>query len=313
VQSAILAGVDPTDAERLASVPSLASASRVMPLPGGITNRNYRVDLPTGSVVVRLSDPESSDLAIDRHHEYLNTLAAASSGAGAPVVDYLENAGVLIVGWIEGRTFSSADVADPANLSRIAAACRQLHAGPRFASAFDMFVIQARYRSLVSQRGYRLPDRYDEFAPMVERMRLAMAAHPEPTVPCNNDLLAANFIDDGQRLWLIDYEYSGNNEASFELGNIWSESTLPAELLDPLVEAYWGRITPDLVARARLWALMSQYGWMLWAAIQEAISPIDFDYWSWGLEKYERAVLAFDGTAFEGWLDAAGGGGEGGT
>lgn len=307
MQSAILAGVDRTDAERLAAVRSLASATRVSPLPGGITNRNYRVDLPDGPVVVRLSDPESSDLAIDRHHEYLNTLAAARSGAGAPVVDYLEGAGVLIVGWIEGRTFSSADVAEHHNLSRIADACRMLHAGPRFASDFNMFSIQARYRSLVGERGYRLPERYDDFLPSVERMRRAMGAHPEPTVPCNNDLLAANFIDDGQRLWLIDYEYSGNNEASFELGNIWSESTLPDELLLPLVEAYWGSAAPELVARARLWALMSQYGWTLWAAIQEAISPIDFDYWSWGLEKYDRAVAAFDGPAFEGWLDAAGG------
>jgi thiamine kinase-like enzyme len=307
VQSLILAGVDPADAERLAAVASLDPATRVAPLPGGITNRNYRVDLPTGPVVVRLSDPESSDLAIDRHHEYLNTLAAARSGAGAPVVDYLQGAGVLIVGWIEGRTFGSTDVAEPANLPRIADACRMLHAGPRFASTFDMFAIQARYRSLVRERGYRLPGRYDDFVPMVERMRIAMGAHPEPTVPCNNDLLAANFIDDGQRIWLIDYEYSGNNEASFELGNIWSESTLPDDLLSLLVESYWGRATPELVARARLWAMMSQYGWTLWAAIQEAISPIDFDYWTWGLEKYDRAVEAFDSPEFEGWLDAVGG------
>lgn len=298
----ILAGLDSTDATRLAAVPSLATAVRVSELPGGITNRNYRVDLPDRSVVVRLSDPESSVLAIDREHEYRNTRAAAESGAGASVVDYLPDAGVLIVGWIEGRTFGPDDVA--ANLTRIAESCRTLHAGPRFVSEFDMFDIQARYLRIVQERGYRLPDRYEEFAPAVARMRAAMAAIPEETVPCNNDLLAANFIDDGNRVWIIDYEYSGNNEASFELGNIWSESTLPPELLDALVGEYWGEASPARVARARLWALMSKYGWTLWASIQEAVSPIEFDYWGWGMEKYDRAVAEFDSREFDGWLDA---------
>ena len=122
-------------------------------------------------------------------------------------------------------------------------------------------------------------------------------------MPCNNDLLAANIIDDGNRLWLIDYEYAGNNEASFELGNVWSESTLPDDLLEPLVHAYWQQESMALVARARLWALMSQYGWTLWASIQDAISPLDFDYWSWGMEKYERAVRAFDDPGFDDLLD----------
>jgi hypothetical protein len=130
-----------------------------------------------------------------------------------------------------------------------------------------------------------------------------MAATAEPTVPCNNDLLAGNFIDEGPQIRLIDYEYSGNNEASFELGNIWSESTLPDELLEVLVHSYWEGVSSQelaaKVARARLWGLMSKYGWTLWASISASISPIDFDYWGWGMEKYERAVAEFDGGEFE--------------
>ena len=303
MEAQVLAGIDPADAERLRAVPSLAGARVVRPLEGGITNRNYRVDLADGIVVVRLSDPQSSALAIDRHNEYLNSVAAAQSGAGAPVIDYLRGRGVLVVGWIEGRTLTEADVGE--ELPRIAAACRQLHGGPRFASDFNMFDIQSRYLALVRERGYRLPARYEEFAPKVQAMRAAMAAHPEGSVPCNNDLLAANFIDEGDRIRLIDYEYSGNNEASFELGNVWSEATLAPERLDELVDAYWGVASPARVARARLWALMSKYGWTLWASIQDAISPIDFDYWGWGMEKYDRAVAEFDGPAFGRWLDEA--------
>jgi thiamine kinase-like enzyme len=178
-----------------------------------------------------------------------------------------------------------------------------LHAGPSFSCDFNMFDIQARYLALVREQGYRLPDRYEEFLPIVQRLKAAMAEAPEPNVPCNNDLLAANIIDDGERLWLIDYEYAGNNEASFELGNIWSESTLDDDLLAPLVHAYWQDESPSRVARARLWALMSQYGWTLWASIQDSISPLDFDYWSWGMEKYERAVRTFDHPRLGDWLD----------
>jgi thiamine kinase-like enzyme len=300
----LLAGLPPQDAARLRRTPSAASAYAVVPLEGGITNRNYRLRRSAGDVVVRLSDPESSDLAIDRENEYRNSVAAAESGAAPQVVDYLPGEGVLTVAWIEGRTFNEDDVGAEHNLPRIATACRLLHAGPAFVNPFDMFDIQARYLSLVRERGFRLPPRYEEFLPQVARMRAAMAVAPEPKVPCNNDLLAGNIIDDGDRLWLIDYEYSGNNEASFELGNIWSESTLPDASLDALVSAYWGREDPAKVARARLWALMSKYGWTLWASIQASVSPIPFDYWSWGMEKYERAVAEFDGPGLPAWLDA---------
>ncbi len=294
----VYAGIPSSDSDRIRQLPSARGATAVSVLAGGITNRNYKVVTPSKIVVVRLSDAESSALAIDRDNEHLNSIAAAMSGAGAPVIEYLPAVGAVAVGWIEGRTFVEADVREAANLHRIAQACRMLHAGPRFVCDFNMFDIQARYLSLVQAKGYRLPECYLEFMPKFELMRRAMDRHPEPTVPCNNDLLAGNFIDDGERLWLIDYEYSGNNEASFELGNIWSESTLPDELLEVLVSSYWGGAPASKVARARLWGLASKYGWTLWASIQAAISPIAFDYWGWGLEKYERAVAEFDSPRF---------------
>jgi thiamine kinase-like enzyme len=303
----MLSGLPPADAARLLSLPCMAEASAIEQLEGGITNRNYRLRRPSGDLVVRLSDPGSSDLAIDRDNEHLNTLAAAKAGAGPEVVDYRRGEGILVVRWLEGRTFTPDDVGTPENLPRIASACLTLHNGPPFASRFDMFDLQSRYLELVRERGYRLPLRYEEFGPMVERIRVAMRVAPEPLVPCNNDLLAANFIDDGARVWIIDYEYSGSNEASFELGNIWSESTLSDDMLELLTMSYWGEYSAEKIARARLWALMSKYGWTLWASIQQAVSPIDFDYWSWGMEKYERAMKEFDGSRFETWLDEAAG------
>ena len=101
------------------------------------------------------------------------------------------------------------------------------------------------------------------------------------------------------RFFCIDYEYAGNNDACFELGNIWSESNLSLSQLDELVTAYYGRRLRHKIARARLWGLMSKYGWTLWASIQDGVSTIDFDFWAWGMEKYERAVAEFDAPEFE--------------
>ncbi len=162
-----------------------------------------------------------------------------------------------------------------------------------------MFDIQRGYIEVVQGRGFRLPDRYLDFEPQVRVLEQAMRINPEATVPCNNDLLAENFIDTGGTLRLIDYEYSGNNEPSFELGNVWSESNLRLDQLEALVTAYFGRPLRNKVARARLWGLMSKYGWTLWASIQDGISELDFDFWGWGMEKYERAVAEFDGPDFE--------------
>jgi thiamine kinase-like enzyme len=126
-----------------------------------------------------------------------------------------------------------------------------------------------------------------------------MRVRREETVPCNNDLLAENFIDCDGEMRLIDYEYSGNNEASFELGNVWSESDLSLDQLEELVTAYWGEPLRNKVARSRLWGLMSKYGWTLWGSIQVGISDLEFDFWGWAMEKYERAVEELDGPQFE--------------
>jgi thiamine kinase-like enzyme len=297
------------DLARLRAVPVFATGPlHVEELPGGLTNHNLKVTTADGRrYVARLCDPDASLLAVDRDAEHHDSRAAAATGIAPAVVDRVvdgpERSGVLVVEWVDARPWSADDLRDEANLARIAAACRGLHAGPRFATDFDMFALQRRYLRVVRERGFRLPPRYEEFLPAAGRIAAALAVRPERTVPCNNDLLPANVLDDGTRLWLIDYEYAGNNDPCFELGNIWSEASLPAELLEPLVTAYYGRPTRSRLARARLLGLMSKYGWTLWASIQDGLSALDFDFWSWGMEKYERAVAEFDGPDLPRLLD----------
>jgi thiamine kinase-like enzyme len=278
---------------------SLAARPRTVDeLPGGLTNRNYKVTTPDGSFVARVSSSGTELLAIDRDHEYRNSVAAAEAGAGAPVIEYRPQDSLLVVGYIEGRTLTAADVAAAENIPRVAAACRRLHGGARFVNDFDMFDVQRGYLSVARSRGFKIPAGYDDLLPQFGAAEQALAIRAEGTVPCNNDLLAANFIDDGDRLWLIDYELSGNNDACFELGNIGAESHLSRDALADLVTAYYGRPRLSRIARARLLGLIGMYGWTLWGAIQNAASPLDFDFWSWAMERFEGAAAGLTADDF---------------
>lgn len=262
-------------------------------LPGGLTNRNYKVVTPQAAYVVRVSPRIDRGLAINREHEYHNTVTAAMTGVGAPVIAYLPDDLTMVLGFIDGVTFRDESFAIPGNVERVAAACRRLHDGPVFVNSFDMFDVQSGYLELVLEHGYRLPARYLDYSNQADRIRAALRVRAEPLVACHNDLLAGNFIDDGLDIRLIDYEYAGNNDPCFELGNIWSECHLSLDQLELLIRSYYRGFRRSRLARARLQGLMSQYGWTLWASIQAATSSIDFDYWTWGMEKYERAVAAF--------------------
>jgi len=278
---------------------SLAAKPRLVEeLPGGLTNRNYKVTTPDGAFVVRVSSSGTDLLAIDRDSEYRNSVAAAAAGAGAPVIEYRPEDSMLVIGYIEGRTFGNADVAAPGNIARIAQACQRLHSGERFGNDFDMFDIQPRYLSVARSRGFKVPAGYDGLMPQFEAARAALAVRAAGTVPCNNDLLAANFIDDGDRIWLIDYEYSGNNDPCFELGNIAGECHLSRDALAELVTAYYGKPLRNRIARAWLLGRVGMYGWTLWGAIQNAASPIDFDFWPWAMERFEGAAACFTADGF---------------
>jgi thiamine kinase-like enzyme len=296
-----------TDAELnalLDQLPVLAGRPRRLEdLAGGLTNHNVKITTPTGVYVARCCDTSSNLLGIDRDNEYFNSQAAEQAGVGAPVLDYRPDLGILLIGYLEGTTLSNEDFGRPGVIAKVATACRALHQGPRFRNDFDMFEIQPRYLKVVQDNGFRLPDGYLEFAGQFDAIRRALSATDQATVPCNNDLLAANFVEDGEKVWLIDYEYSGNNDPCFELGNVWRECRLSLDQLDELVDSYFGRLSRHELARVRLQGTVSQYGWTLWGCIQNGGSALEFDFWEWAMERFDAAVSEFRGPDFDRLLD----------
>jgi thiamine kinase-like enzyme len=282
---------DPRLTALIAQLPVLSNITSIAVLGGGLTNKNYRIDTKTGSSVMRVSDTTPGLLGINRLHEKINTQRAHEAGIGPAVIDSLLNEGVLLISWIDATTLHPSDMQGNASLlKRMAASLQMLHSASSFEGVFHFPSLRKKYLHTVLENKYFIPEQYLQMEALITALEEAIAANPEPLVSCNNDLLAENFMDDGNKIWIIDYEYSGMNEASFEMGNLASESALSEEDLTILCEAYWQQHLPVKVARALAWSMIARFGWVMWASIQSVVSTIDFDFKTWGLKKWNTVL-----------------------
>ncbi|MFM9074664.1 MAG: phosphotransferase [Bacteroidota bacterium] len=283
----------------LNSMQCLSGWTSCEPVDGGLTNRNFRVSAKAGTFILRVSDPGTSLLGISRDHERINARRAAEAGVAPPLADTLPEQLAMATHWLEAKTIHPEDLfADHRLLDRMAAAMRTLHNAPAFEGRFYFPEVRRRYLETVQRNNWFLPHDYLELDLKVQQLESAIALNPEPFVPCNNDLLPENFLDDGNRIWIIDYEYAGMNHPSFELGHLASEAFLPDDLLTRLCDAYWQQHSSEKVARVKAWSIIARFGWTLWASIQEATSPIPFDYRGWGMKKYDSVVPEITGARF---------------
>ena len=288
----------------LDSMPCLSGWTSLEPISGGLTNRNFKVRTANGDYVLRISDPSTGILGISRDNERVNAVRAAEAGI-APMVDGISPENLaMATRWMEVRTIHPEDIiTEPLLIDRLTAAMRILHAGPEFQGRFYFPEVRRRYLDSVISNNWFLPADYLELDKKVQQLEAVIEANPEPFVPCNNDLLPENFLDDGRKIWIIDYEYAGMNQPSFELGHLASEAFLPDDLLTRLVDSYWQQHLPEKVARTKAWSIIARFGWTLWASIQEATSPISFDYRGWGMKKYNSVVPELNSPRFREILD----------
>lgn len=276
----------------------------IEPVTGGLTNTNFRVSAGGERYFVRIPGESTDLLAVDRENEYHNTKAAAQAGVGPDVKYYLPEDQVMVLEFIDGKTMSNESLHAPGMPSIIAQSIHQLHSGPRFKTDFNMFRLTEFYLKIADQYKVTIPSGYPERLSTIQQIEHALSVNPLLTVPCNNDLLAENYLYDGEKMWLIDYEYSGNNDPCFDLGNTCQELEYDEARILELCERYFGQAYPDKVARMKLFMIMSDVGWALWAAIQQKISKIDYDFWGWAIERWARATDKMDSPDFPGWLRA---------
>jgi thiamine kinase-like enzyme len=298
-------------------VPELAGRDLTLTaLSGGITNRNFLVT-PSGPVtgptadryVIRLAGNDTHLLGISREVEHAATVAAAGVGVGPEVTAFIRPEGYLVTRFIEGVPVSDASVRQPATLRRVADSLRRIHDGPPIPGLFVPLRIVEAYRALAQARGVRIPVEYELAAAIGRRIELACIAAPLEPRPCHNDLLNANFIDDGERIRIVDWEYAGMGDAFFDLGNFSINHDLTPDQDALLLAAYDGAATPapDRLARLTLMRVVSDFREAMWGVLQQGISTLDVDFVAYAAEHFDRLLANASTPAFERALREAAG------
>ena len=255
-------------------------------LGGGITNRNFKVTLDDGTYVLRIGGKDTELLGIDRRVEHEASLAAAAVGVGPEVVAFIEPEGYLVTRFIGGAVVGPEVLQEAEALRRIAQSLRAVHAGPPIAARFDSFRVVEAYAATAVTHGVTVPPAFERAratAALVERAR-----GPVPERPCHNDLLTANFIDDGIRIRIVDWEYAGMGDVFFDLANFAVNNGLSDEQTTALLGAYFGEVRPEHERALTLMCFMSDFREAMWGVVQQALSDLDFDFRGYAEEHFER-------------------------
>jgi thiamine kinase-like enzyme len=265
-----------------------------IPLAGGITNQNFIVEDRGRRYVVRVGN----DILVHgvvRANELAASCAAHLAGL-SPGVLHAEP-GILVLDFIEGRTFTPEDVRNPANLERLVDMVRRCHRDiPQYlrgpAAMFWVFHVVRDYAHTLREGNSRhVPLLQDLLA---RAARLEQAVGPIEIVFGHNDLLAANFIDDGHRLWLVDWEYAGFNSPLFDLGGLASNSEFSVEQAEQALSLYFDRPVDDqLRRRAAAMTAASLLRETMWSMVSEIHSTVDFDYTAYTAENLRRFEAAY--------------------
>ncbi len=255
------------------------------PLGGGITNRNFKVTVGADVLVVRIGGKDTELLGIDRSAEYRSSLVASELGIGPEVIAFLEPA-CFVARYIDGRPIPPERLREPDGLARAAAVLRRLHGGPPMPSRFDAFRVVESYRETAHAHGVSEPSPYRWAKGLADEIEAARGV-VEP-VPCHNDLLNANLIDDGAGIRIVDWEYAGMGDPFFDLANFSVNHELEEEHDRVLLAAYFGADRDEDFAALSLMRFMSDFREAMWGVVQQGISELDFDFGAYAEEHFER-------------------------
>jgi thiamine kinase-like enzyme len=275
------------------------------PIAGGLTNRSFRVQVGDRAYFVSIPGRRSELLAIPRADEIYNTRAAAETQSSPPILYHIPESGAIIVEFVKGRTLTQADMHAPGMPERLGSAVQRLHSARPFANDFDLFRLAASYRKILAERQLPPPEAFDGYQPLLAELEASARAHALPRRPCSNDLVPENLIDDGQKLWIVDFDYSGNNDPCSELGNAVCEADYNSDEAARLGAAYFGESDSRRLARMQLYAVMSDVTWSLWSVIQEHLSDLDVDFRAYGGRRWGRARSRLESDTLREWMEQA--------
>jgi thiamine kinase-like enzyme len=277
------------------------------PLEGGITNRNFRARLGGRDYVIRMPGKDTGLLEIDRGAEQAANRRASELGVAPPVAAALDDPVCLVTEFVAGEEMSSEDLRGAEVTARVAAALRRFHdSGLELTTDFDSFRIVERYADTARERGVQIPRNYEESHARATEIEAALTGPEHDPVGCHDDLLAANFIGDGDHIWIVDWEYAGMGNRYFDLANFAINNELDDDQQVAFLEAYFGE-APDArrLASLRLMRFMSDFREAMWGVVQQGISDLDFDFVEYATKHFARLRETAAEPAFESALREA--------
>jgi len=288
----------------LAEVPADAIETERL---GGLTNRNFKVTAPDGRYVLRIPGDKTGDY-INRKVEAHNARAAAAAGVNAEVVFFDATDGLMLCRYLDDCVTMSPELfASRAGApARAAKVLRRMHrSGQQFEFRFELFSMIDEYLKVLARLGADLPEGYNAVVAEAGKVRAALDRHPAALAPCHCDPLCENFLDDGRRMWVVDWEYSGMNDPIWDLGDLSVEAGLSAEGDRQMMEAYCGgRVPQALYGRMVIYKAMCDLLWTLWGLIQHANKNPADDFWAYAIRRFERCKALMGAADFGRHLDA---------
>ncbi len=273
----------------------------IEPLGGGITNRNFKVDVEGAVYVLRMGGAKTELLGIDRTVEHAASLRAEEVGVGPSVAQFVASEGWLVTRFIDGRPIAVEEMRSPELLPRVAAALRRFHDAAAIPGRFDAYAVVDDYRAEADVHGVGVPRDFFVAREVAERIRETRG--PQPLVPCHNDLLNANFLDDGA-IRIVDWEYAGMGDRFFDLANLSVNHGFGIEDDRRLLAAYFGLERESDLAALRLMRFMSDFREAMWGVLQSGISDLDFDFKGYAAKHFTRMLATSAEPAFEDYLSS---------
>lgn len=279
--------------------------SVIAELTGGITNKNYKITLDGESFVLRMGGNETKYLGIDREVEYECSRLAAQVGIAPEPIAFIAPEGFILARFISGTGIPAEEIGTEENIRRVVESMRAYHALEFFPGSFSPFRVVEEYAKTARNFNVKLPDKMNWYLEKSREIESAMYQKEPLTLrPCHNDLLNANFIDDGMRLRILDWEYAGMGDIFFDLGNFAIQHEFNDEQDETLLRAYFGTPTDSQRAHQKLMKIMSDLREAMWAQVQIGISQLDFDYAGYGQKYFERFESSTSGSDYSNWLRA---------
>lgn len=289
--------------DALARVPQWAKKElKTSFLAGGITNKNYRVDVDGESYVLRLAGAKTELLGINRNAEYAAHRAAASIGVAPEILHFIEPEGYIVARFIQGRPIPPDEMRRPEALSRVAEVIRRVHALPSIPATFSPFRVVEEYERVAREHDVKtFPDNYPWLRERMTEVEAAFLKEPFTRGLCHNDFLNENFLDDGA-IRILDWEYAGMGDIFFDLANFSVNHGLSDDDDRLLLEAYFGEVTPRRFARQKLMKIMSDFREAMWGMVQQGLSALDFDFREYADKHFQRMTQNFKDLRYTEWL-----------